>query len=56
MIVAAFGVLPAIVGAWLQEAVDVISILWALRAATGSVEIASVIAPREPAERAIHAQ
>ncbi|ACQ78505.1 heavy metal translocating P-type ATPase [Beutenbergia cavernae DSM 12333] len=32
MLVAAFGVLPAIVGAWLQEAVDVVSILWALRA------------------------
>ncbi|WP_175559038.1 hypothetical protein [Sanguibacter gelidistatuariae] len=35
MIVAAFGVLPAVVGAWLQEGVDVVSILWALRA-TGS--------------------
>lgn len=35
MIVASFGVLPAILGAWLQEAVDVIAILWALRAASG---------------------
>ncbi len=35
MVVAAFGVLPAVVGAWLQEGVDVVSILWALRA-TGS--------------------
>ena len=32
MLVAAFGLLPAILGAWLQEAVDVIAILWALRA------------------------
>ncbi len=32
MLVASTGVLPAVVGAWLQEAVDVLSILWALRA------------------------
>lgn len=32
MLLAAFGLVPAIVGAWLQEAVDVIAILWALRA------------------------
>ncbi len=32
MFVAAFGYLPALVGALLQEAVDVLSILWALRA------------------------
>ena len=38
MIVASVGLLPALVGAWLQEAVDVVSILWALRAATGSRE------------------
>lgn len=38
MIIAAFGVLPALIGAWLQEGVDVVSILWALRAATGSKE------------------
>ncbi|PVW02363.1 cadmium-translocating P-type ATPase [Microbacterium sp. Gd 4-13] len=38
MIIAAFGVLPALIGAWLQEGVDVISILWALRASTGSKE------------------
>ncbi|WP_292865987.1 heavy metal translocating P-type ATPase [Microbacterium sp.] len=38
MIIAASGVLPALVGAWLQEGVDVISILWALRASTGSKE------------------
>lgn len=32
MLVATTGVLPAVVGAWLQEAVDVIAIAWALRA------------------------
>lgn len=32
MIVAAFGFLPAIVGAWLQEVVDLVAILGALRA------------------------
>lgn len=32
MIVAAFGVLPAIIGAICQEEIDLISILWALRA------------------------
>ena len=32
MLVATTGALPAVVGAWLQEAVDVIAILWALRA------------------------
>jgi cation transport ATPase len=33
MIFAAFGVIPAVVGAFLQEAIDVVSILWALTAA-----------------------
>jgi P-type E1-E2 ATPase len=32
MIFAATGALPVLIGAWLQEVVDVISILWALRA------------------------
>ncbi len=32
MAVAAFGAIPALLGAWLQEAVDLASILWALRA------------------------
>ena len=32
MLVAAFGALPALVGAWLQEAVDLATILWALLA------------------------
>lgn len=39
MVIAAFGVLPALIGAWLQEGVDVVSILWALRAATGTKEV-----------------
>ena len=33
MSIAAFGVLPALAGAWLQEGVDLVAILWALRAA-----------------------
>ena len=32
MLMAAFGLVPAIVGAWLQEGIDVLAILWALRA------------------------
>ncbi|QIM17144.1 heavy metal translocating P-type ATPase [Leucobacter insecticola] len=32
MIVAAFGFLPALLGAWTQEIVDLVAILWALRA------------------------
>ena len=35
MLVAAFGFLPAIVGAWMQELVDLVAILWALRAIRG---------------------
>ncbi|QIM18971.1 heavy metal translocating P-type ATPase [Leucobacter coleopterorum] len=31
MLVAAFGFLPALLGAWMQEAVDLVAILWALR-------------------------
>lgn len=31
--IAAFGSLPALAGAWLQEGVDLVAILWALRAA-----------------------
>jgi heavy metal translocating P-type ATPase len=33
MLVAAFGLLPALAGAWMQEGIDVVTILWALRAA-----------------------
>ena len=36
MVVAAFGALPAVVGAWFQEGVDAVAILWALRAAGGA--------------------
>ncbi|WP_353055406.1 heavy metal translocating P-type ATPase [Leucobacter sp. CX328] len=36
MLFAAFGFLPALVGAWLQEVVDLVAILWALRAIKGS--------------------
>lgn len=32
MVVAAFGFLPALAGAWMQELVDLVAILWALRA------------------------
>ena len=32
MLVAAFGFLPALIGAWLQEVVDLLAILGALRA------------------------
>ena len=32
MLIAAAGLLPAIIGAWLQEVVDLACILWALRA------------------------
>jgi len=35
MVIAAFGLLPALAGAWMQEGVDVVSILWALRATRG---------------------
>ncbi len=36
MVVAAFGFLPALAGAWLQELVDLVAILWALRASRGT--------------------
>ena len=36
MIVAALGFLPALAGAWMQELVDLVAILWALRAVNGS--------------------
>ena len=35
MLVAAFGFLPALLGAWMQEIVDLVAILWALRAIRG---------------------
>ncbi|KAE8764108.1 heavy metal translocating P-type ATPase [Georgenia thermotolerans] len=50
MVVAAFGLLPAIVGAWLQEAVDLACILWALLASRpGKEERAAEVLPLTPA-------
>lgn len=40
MLIAAFGFLPAIVGAWMQELVDLVAILGALRAIRGRKESA----------------
>jgi len=37
MLMAAFGLVQAIVGAWLQEGIDVLAILWALRATRSRV-------------------
>jgi len=34
MLFATTGMMPAVVGAWVQEVVDIVTILWALRAAT----------------------
>lgn len=52
MVVAAFGFLPALTGALLQEAIDVISILWALRALTASNGSRGTKDPRSTAARA----
>lgn len=41
MLVAAFGFLPALLGAWMQEVVDLVAILWALRAVGPRVERAA---------------
>jgi cation transport ATPase len=38
MLVAAAGLLPAIAGAWMQEVVDVVCILWAMLATQPSAE------------------
>ncbi|WP_235020167.1 heavy metal translocating P-type ATPase [Ruania rhizosphaerae] len=46
MMIAAFGALPALIGAWLQEGVDVVAILWALRAG-----LAHPSTPREASAR-----
>lgn len=42
MLVATTGALPAVVGAWLQEAVDVVAIAWALRAAGRSFRVSGL--------------
>ena len=61
MVMAAFGAIPAIVGAGLQEVVDLATILWALRASmAGSREpadhvalAASPVGPRAPVAAAV---
>ncbi len=45
MVVAVTGVVPPIVGAWFQEGVDVVAILWALRAAGGRASRAAAPVP-----------
>ena len=39
MLIAAFGIIPAFIGAMLQEVIDTVSILWALRARHGTSDI-----------------
>lgn len=39
MLIAAFGIIPAFIGAMLQEVIDTVSILWALRARHGLSDI-----------------
>ncbi|PFG35570.1 heavy metal-(Cd/Co/Hg/Pb/Zn)-translocating P-type ATPase [Flavimobilis soli] len=51
MLVAAFGALPAVVGAWFQEGVDAVAILWALRAAGGARDRAT-LPRRQPRDAA----
>ncbi len=51
MLVAALGYLPALAGAWMQEGVDLVAILWALRASRGtraSRPAPSLDAPSQP--------
>ncbi|MGK0715828.1 heavy metal translocating P-type ATPase [Leucobacter sp. W1153] len=47
MLVAAFGYLPAIIGAWMQELVDLVAILGALRAIGPRSERRKPVAPRQ---------
>ena len=54
MLVAALGYLPALAGAWMQEGVDLVAILWALRASRGArlsgpPQTAYAPSPAEPA-------
>jgi P-type E1-E2 ATPase len=49
MIVAAFGFIPATVGALLQEVVDLVTILAALRAIGGRLDARSALPERQPA-------
>lgn len=43
MLIASFGVIPAIIGAMLQEVVDTVTILWALRARAGDKKEADLV-------------
>ena len=43
MLIASFGVIPAIIGAMFQEVVDTITILWALRARGGDSKEAELV-------------
>ncbi|MCG4281862.1 heavy metal translocating P-type ATPase [Lacticaseibacillus saniviri] len=43
MLIASFGVIPAIIGAMFQEVVDTVTILYALRARTGRTHIATAM-------------
>ncbi|MSE20663.1 heavy metal translocating P-type ATPase, partial [Lactobacillus parabuchneri] len=43
MLIASFGVIPAIIGAMLQEVVDTVTILWALRARGGDKPEADLV-------------
>ncbi|ORN20568.1 heavy metal translocating P-type ATPase [Lentilactobacillus parabuchneri] len=43
MLIASFGVIPAIIGAMLQEVVDIVTILWALRARGGDKPEADLV-------------
>lgn len=52
MLIAAFGFLPAIVGAWMQELVDLVAILGALRAMRGR-KVRGVAEPKEDAQRLV---
>ncbi|MFB8230329.1 heavy metal translocating P-type ATPase [Cellulosimicrobium sp. NPDC055967] len=49
MLVATTGALPAVVGAWLQEAVDILAIAWALRAAGRTVRLPGLRRSGSPA-------
>lgn len=51
MLVAAFGFLPALAGAWLQEVVDLVAILGALRAIGPRSERAAPFVPHPGAEK-----
>ena len=56
MIVASFGLIPAIVGAFMQEGIDVVSILWALTALIDrrqDQKVPGVTAPKTPGQHGV---